>query len=388
MAVAPHHTTLLEGSPELQGLKAHMETDGNGVILARQPFFDTLEGMILGFHLHSVLLLLAVPSSFALTHYGGLRGMYAAYAMLPVILLASGTVQAHAYKKLLRSWAQVPTWAHGEIGSVFTKFEDLYKFPLIGCSLPFAHASVATWLALPEAIDPLLDGVTAGMAGSLLDEDAAAAFSESWRGRADGIGNAVASWGMEGTLIRIVIIATAGQLFQQTVPYLRRSGRKFLNHLHEDDAGDRIYTAMVAADGMTSVAGLLGGIRNACLQELGVPPQGSNFKLFCKVVVENLPSAWFTTSMLGLSLAFGTAGPLSTAVTIASIATSLATMALLAYQVLAGLWPRYSPFAFLSFVVFSGMLAVAIRVCGCLYCGLQADPALFSLTDGCSQHTG
>lgn len=275
----------------------------------------------------SAMNFIAVPTGYM---FAKMQLKYVAYMALLLHLAAATCWQ----KKLVQKLLDTVLTMEGACHDVRQKYMGKYVMPVVGWAMPLTHGIAALIIALAEAADPMLDEVTAGSADSEINAHAKV-FADSWRGRVKPFGDIIADAGLPATLTFIVIFSTWSQIFLCGNNLLR------IKCCALEDAFKMSLTDLQCFANACEIASVC--VLAAVCEELYVAMKAdtgaehardegtSTFKLLGKGFIENVPSAWFSITLLSLGLTVGTMDGTTAAVTVASIAASLASLAKCCY---------------------------------------------------------
>jgi len=391
------------------------------VVQGRVVVYDGLMSMYYQFVGMSFLNFAGIPTAYLLARKGLVIVSY--FVVLPLSVMASIAWQYHWHQKMQASWTEVPTNSHGLWAAVFDEFLDGYQVPIVGIRLPQPHWLLAILMSAPEYADPLFDGVTAGSAEGLLDDAAARAFKDSWKWKdhcltSKIVCSTMAAQGIAGALHLILVVSSLFQfvffLMNADKAYwqLRRDASAFIPDPSDDcfllkkPCFESLAAGAECAN-LGLVANLLGKLEEVHKEEVadwhqnnqglltdvqkenanGLPNniQGrKSIKVMVKGWLENIPSAYFTISLFGLGLAFGTLGKLSIVTTALSIMTSLLSLlSMVKDHMFQRSKSKVDNFFTLAcgFCSLVGLLTLLAKLCGAVVCGSQG--ALFSFWQGC-----
>lgn len=271
---------------------------------------------------------------------------------------------------------------------------DMYKAP---CSLGvpmFLMYSLKLLMSLPEFWDPVTDAATAAAAGSMLNEDADVAFRRSF---ADIplMSILIDNFGLYGVLCTSLFISTSTQLyfFVRNMYEMRCVNETIKNDLlkgYEDDTAFDVAATFRSMAGLcvTASLGHLAEVQDCLRQSMAnqrAEKQSAWMKAGCKGILEAVPSVWFTTSLVGLSLHFNPdADVLTLCMPIFSIVVSIGTMITAGKEsmfVLKEYSTDFNNFArLLGILLISAALVLAVRaymkIFGC-------STHNFSVVEGC-----
>eukprot|EP00930_Biecheleria_cincta_P057254 TRINITY_DN43223_c0_g1_i1.p1 TRINITY_DN43223_c0_g1~~TRINITY_DN43223_c0_g1_i1.p1 ORF type:complete len:810 (+),score=127.13 TRINITY_DN43223_c0_g1_i1:47-2476(+) len=333
-----------------------------------------------------------VPIAYFIAKHGNVLMKQIFIPCLLVIALYFQQIYLYRTKEVFDNLTKTNKVPKEQLGQMSTFMNQMFapraKEPMFGWRiLPWPQWRQVHFEELLEYADPFLDAFQAGSAGTILTDEAKQAFRKLWV-KQGALGSFVGNLGLEGTLTLLVAVATVVQSASFCIVFygsvkgngikdrIKKTWNKELEASDKRDWLNLIGTAMELSS-LGLLAKVFSGL-NACRDrgriEAGMyMPEGlptlTFGKMFCKVAIENFPSAFITISLLGYSLYYADADvmepssctvvitigltklAMNTAQTSLSIVSSLISMksAISEYMEVVKL---YSPFAKMPWLIY------------------------------------